>query len=127
MKSIRTASFKGTSNNQKGNEEILLNEEMAGTIITVSKLGIIGKGRKKYMFQIRLLPLWSQIQQMTMEMDAISLLLDQLETSVFNNNDYADQKMLNKELRGNLLETQIKDETLRQQYSQEETWEETSQ
>ena len=64
---------------------------------------------------------------MTMEMDAISLLLDQLETSVFNNNDYADQKMLTKELRGNLLETQIKDETLRNQYSQEETWEETSQ
>ena len=64
---------------------------------------------------------------MTMEMDAISLLLDQLETSVFNNNDYADQKMLTKELRGNLLETQIKDETLRTQYSQEETWEETSQ
>ena len=64
---------------------------------------------------------------MTMEMDAISLLLDQLETSVFNNNDYADQKMLTKELRGNLLETQIKDDTLRNQYSQEETWEETSQ
>ena len=47
MKSIRTASFNGTSSNQKGNEETLLNEEMAGTIITVSKLGIIDKGRKK--------------------------------------------------------------------------------
>ena len=64
---------------------------------------------------------------MTMEMDAISLLLDQLETSVFNNNDYADQKMLNKELRGNLLETQIKDDDLREKYSQEEAWEETNQ
>ena len=57
MKSIRTASYKGTSSNQRGNEETLLNEEMAGTIITVSKLGIIDQGRKKYMFQIRLLPL----------------------------------------------------------------------
>ena len=60
-------------------------------------------------------------------MDAISLLLDQLETSVFNNNDYADQKMLTKELRGNLLETQIKDDDLREKYSQEEAWEETNQ
>ena len=60
-------------------------------------------------------------------MDAIFLLLDQLETSIFNNNDYADQKMLNKELRGNLLETQIKDDDLREKYSQEEAWEETNQ
>lgn len=60
-------------------------------------------------------------------MDAISLLLDQLETSIFNNNDYADQKMLNKELRGDLLETQIKDDDLREKYSQEEAWEETNQ
>ena len=57
MKSIRTASYKGTSSNQRGNEETLLNEEMAGTIITVSELGIVDKGRRKYMFQIRLLPL----------------------------------------------------------------------
>ena len=57
MKSIRTASYKGTSSNQRGNEETLLNEEMAGTIITVSTLGIVDKGRRKYMFQIRLLPL----------------------------------------------------------------------
>ena len=64
---------------------------------------------------------------MTMEMDAIFLLLDQLETSIFNNNDYADQKMLNKELRGDLLETQIKDDDLREKYSQEEAWEETNQ
>ena len=64
---------------------------------------------------------------MTMEMDAISLLLDQLETSIFNNNDYADQKMLNKRLRGDLLETQIKDDDLREKYSQEEAWEETNQ
>lgn len=60
-------------------------------------------------------------------MDAIFLLLDQLETSIFNNNDYADQKMLNKELRGDLLETQIKDDDLREKYSQEEAWEETNQ
>lgn len=60
-------------------------------------------------------------------MDAISLLLDQLETSIFNNNDYADQKMLNKRLRGDLLETQIKDDDLREKYSQEEAWEETNQ
>ena len=64
---------------------------------------------------------------MTMEMDAIFLLLDQLETSIFNNNDYADQKMLNKRLRGDLLETQIKDDDLREKYSQEEAWEETNQ
>ena len=60
-------------------------------------------------------------------MDAIFLLLDQLETSIFNNIDYADQKMLNKELRGDLLETQIKDDDLREKYSQEEAWEETNQ
>ena len=60
-------------------------------------------------------------------MDAIFLLLDQLETSIFNNNDYADQKMLNKRLRGDLLETQIKDDDLREKYSQEEAWEETNQ
>ena len=60
-------------------------------------------------------------------MDAISLLLDQLENSIFNNNDYADQKMLNKRLRGDLLETQIKDDDLREKYSQEEAWEETNQ
>ena len=60
-------------------------------------------------------------------MDAIFLLLDQLETSIFNNNDYADQKMLNKRLRGDLLETQIKDDDLREKYSQEDAWEETNQ
>ena len=47
MKSIRTsASFDGTSSNQSSDEQTLLNEEMAGTIMTVSKLGIIDKGRK---------------------------------------------------------------------------------
>ena len=47
MKSIRTASFTGTGNkNQSSDDETLLNEEMAGTIITVSKLEIIEKGRK---------------------------------------------------------------------------------
>ena len=62
-----------------------------------------------------------------MDIDTISLLLDQLETSVFNNKQFADQKMLNSQLRGDILENQIEDQSLKDQYANEAAWEGTSQ
>ena len=74
-----------------------------------------------------MLPLQSQIQKMTMDIDSISLLLDQLETSVFNNKQFADRKMLNSQIRGDILNKQIDDQSLKEKYSNATAWEGKSQ
>ena len=64
---------------------------------------------------------------MTMDIDSISLLLDQLETSVFNNKQFADRKMLNSQIRGDILNKQIDDQSLKEKYSNAAAWEGKSQ
>ena len=57
----------------------------------------------------------------------MSLLLDQLETSVFNTLEFADKKMLNSQIRGDILDKQIDDQSLKEKYSNAAAWEGKSQ